>query len=719
MGIQRYAGGIGGPIRTAAGIDLRMNLRNLNKIVSDFEAVRTAFGQSSCGGVLSCRLMNSVKIRFATIACIALTMLFVSIGKVSAQTNYYAANGTEYAAAGLFMGDQVFSDVAISPSGGYLVWQDNITDGDGWGISAERVDATQSGTFSTFRVNSNGASNQEFPRVAMLKNGGAVFVWQGGVSGSQKIYCRFITSSNTFLNPYDLQVNSFTNHYQANPAVAVLNNGNVVIVWGSFDEAGSNSMQDVYGQILSPAGQKVGGEFLVNQFSNYNQRTPAVTALAGGGFAVAWQSEQQVRQAAAVGANSTYVTNALSLTPSADIYARIFDSSASPITSEFLVDTDSNPCANPQLAATTDGNFMVVWSARDLANFDNDLDVYGRVFNGAGQSVSAAFKINTYLYGDQYAPHLASLGLEYLVTWTSLMQDGSREGVFGQFVHANGTFVGSEFRVNTTTAGSQTQPAVASDGANNFLVTWSSFTGTANGFDIFAQRYANTSAQLNPMPAPFVWVPFLTSNNIYQPQLVVSWSPLAGIALSNYEIFVDGVITNPVLTVSNVWIMTAANGLTTNSTHSFAVDYVTTDGRRPGSLSPATSATTWSGLNWGGIPYEWMAAYFGGYSNGKYTTTFWPPATSNLGGGVTLYKVFLSGGSPLDSNTWLQTQLQKTQNGLFLSWNTQPGGIYQVQLTTNFVNWSNFGSPRFAAGNTDSIYVGGSTVGYYRVVLLR
>jgi hypothetical protein len=67
----------------------------------------------------------------------------------------------------------------------------------------------------------------------------------------------------------------------------------------------------------------------------------------------------------------------------------------------------------------------------------------------------------------------------------------------------------------------------------------------------------------------------------------------------------------------------------------------------------------------------------------------------------------------------LQTALTQTAQGMFLGWNTQPGATYQVQTTTNFSNWSNVGSPRFAAGTTDSIYVGGTAVGYYRVVLLR
>jgi hypothetical protein len=173
------------------------------------------------------------------------------------------------------------------------------------------------------------------------------------------------------------------------------------------------------------------------------------------------------------------------------------------------------------------------------------------------------------------------------------------------------------------------------------------------------------------------------------------------------------------LVTSNQWTMTAANGLTTSSTHSFQVDYTTTDGRRS-PISPSASGSTWSGLSWGGIPYEWMAQFFGGYYNGKYTTNYWPSASAPLAvGGPSLIKIFVSGGNPLDPTTWLQTVLVKTSQGFFLTWNTQPGATYQVQATTNFTIWSNVGSPRFAAGTSDSINVGGGSIGYYRLVLLR
>jgi hypothetical protein len=363
---------------------------------------------------------------------------------------------------------------------------------------------------------------------------------------------------------------------------------------------------------------------------------------------------------------------------------------------------------------------MVAWGARDVANAENSWDIYARSFSSTGVAGGAPVRVNSHIYGDQYLPRISSIGLDYLVVWTSLGQDGSREGVFGQFLHGNGSLVGGEFGVNTTAVNSQMDPAVASDGSAQFLVVWTSFTGLQNGFDLFAHRYANVAAILQPMSAPIVWAPFMTSNGVYQPQLMVTWPALLGISVSNYEVYVDGAVAPVGLTASNVWTMTAANGLKTNATHSFKLDYVTTDSRRS-PMSPSASGTTWNGLNWGGVPYEWMAIFYGGYVNGRYYTNSWPSATSPVAaGGPTVLSVFLSGGNPFDPTTWLQTAIVKTPQGMFLYWNTQPGRTYQVLSKSSLTaGWSNQGAPRFAAGTNDSIYVGGSPAGYYRVMLER
>ncbi len=624
---------------------------------------------------------------------------------VFGQTNYYASNGTEYPIVGSLPGDQVFPDAAITTNGGVVVWEDNITDGDGLGVSAMKLNGTLSGSGSSFRVNVQGVGDQENPRVTLLPGGGAAFVWQGGQKGFQHIYARFLGSNTTWLTG-DVAVNTFTNNFQINPAIATLTNGNIVVVWGSFDEAGSSSLQDVYGRIFSPTGAPLTGEFLINQFTTYNQRTPTVAALANGGFVVAWVSEQQ----RATAAPSNFQTPGQMLYPSVDIYARQYNSGGVAQGGESLVNTDLNPCANPDVAAGTDGGFMVTWGARDLTSpTANSLDVYARSFSSGG-SGGTVMRVNSHLFGDQYAPRISALGTDYLIVWTSLAQDGSREGVYAQFLRGNGSVIGGEFQVNTTTVNSQIQPMIASDGTGQFLAIWSSFAGLPYSFDLFAQRYVNTQQPLEPLPAPFVYAPFVVSNNVYQPQLLVSWPPVTGLSVSNYEVYVDGASTPTFVTTSNVWAMTSA----ASSTHSFRVDYITTDGRQS-PKSPSASGTTWGNCNYmnSGIPCDWIAA--------MYTTNAWPSnVNAPLGaGGLSVYQVFLSGGNPLDPSTWLRTALANTPQGLFLSWNTQPGFTYQVEVATNLGIWNNLGSPRFAAGYSDSIFVGKSSAGYYRVLLLR
>ncbi len=652
-------------------------------------------------------------------ACLSCALLASSTINTFGQTNYYTTNGTEYAVIGSLPGDQVHPDAAITADGGFVVWQDNITDGSGLGISARQLDSTLSGTLGTFRVNAQGANNQENPRVALLPNGGAVFVWQGGAEGFQHIYARYLNANNTFVTTTDLLV-SAPGFNQINPAVATLNNSNVVVVWSSYNEAARGSMQDVYAQILSPTGQKIGSEFLVNQFTNFNQRSPAIAALTNGGFVVAWVSEQERQVSLLSGSNE--VSNATSgiVTASVDIYARLYNASGTPAGNEFLVNNDFKPCASPAVAGAADGSFMVVWTAHDLVSQNNSWDIWGRSFSGSGTG-GQVVTVNTHTYGDQYHPRIDCIGLDYLVTWTSLGEDGSLQGVYGQFVHNDGSLTGGQFQINETTAGQQDQAAVASDGSSQFLAVWTGFTGGPTyGMDLYAQRYANVNGLMQPLSAPLVFAPFNLVKNVYQPQLEVSWAPIQGLAVSKYEVYVNGA-PQPKATVtlvSNLWTMTAAHGLRASSTNTFQVDYVTTDGRRS-PLSRSSKGITWSGLSWDGVPYEWMAEFYGGRNGSKFTTGSWPTAGTRLGPNMTLGQIFVSGSSPLDPRTWLKSQMAHTSQGSYLTWNTSPGHFYQVQVSTNFTTWVNVGFPRYSAGTTDSIYVGGGRVGYYRLQFLR
>jgi hypothetical protein len=419
--------------------------------------------------------------------------------RLASAQNAFSPGGNDYPIAGALNGDQTAPQATINATGGYLVWQANDVDGDGLGICAERLDANQNKIGPRFRVNSIGAYDQEQPQVAPLQNGGAVFVWQGGRQGFQKIYARFLGPTGTNFSTGDIRVNTYTNDFQITPSVATLQDGSVVVVWASYGQDGD--MLGIFGQRFTAAGVTNGPEFQINYNPINNQRSPSVAALAGGGFVVTWVAELQRNQS------------------SVDIYARMFNASGVALGNEFPVNTlATRICANPNVVASPDGGFAVAWSQRDVLSTNvtyvpqngfqttfagyispNSWDVFARTFKPNGAPASPDFRLNTFVYGDQYAPKLSYFGSSYLAVWTGLGQDGSMEGVFGQFFTSAAQNAGVEFQVNTAPGNRQIQPTVCSDGFNRFLVTWSSYSDSGN-FNLFARTYELIRVSILPIP---------------------------------------------------------------------------------------------------------------------------------------------------------------------------------------------------------------------------
>jgi hypothetical protein len=328
--------------------------------------------------------------------------------------------------------------------------------------------------------------------------------------------------------------------------------------------------------------------------------------------------------------------------------------------------------------------------------------VFARSFGPAGTARASEFRVNAHTKGDQYLPKVAPLGAQTVVVWTSLGQDGSREGVYGRNVEAAGP-AGDGFLVNTTTFSQQIHPDIAADSESRALVVWSCFVGGAESFELAAQRF--TALPAMPAPAP----PFVAALN--QTRLSVTWPNMAGYAVAEYLVFLDGA-AEPVSVTGNQW--TAAN-LQPGTTHSFRLAYKLADG----TVSPASAPT--SGRTWGeddnydGLPDDWQAERWANDSSQ------WPGAKDDSDGdGATNLQEFLAGTNPTDPASVLKTRLDSTEQGLRLAWSTQPGLLYQVQLSTNLGTWLEVGSQRFAAGTEDSIPVDGShDLVAYRVIRIR
>lgn len=603
----------------------------------------------------------------------------------------YAPLAGEYSLSGAQAGDQTRPALAFGVAGGYVVWQDSVTDGDGSGISAQRLNDNLSGVLAPFRVNQVGTGYQECPQVAVLPNGGAVFVWQGGALGFQKIYARFLNADGTFATG-DILVGADTNQPSLTPAVVVLASGEVVVTWSRMEADGH--LQGICAQRLSGAGALIGSEWVVNQANQFNQCRPQLAALAGGGFVVAWVSE------AARGVDPN-VLETISESYEVNIVARLYDAAGAAVGNEFRVSLAGGNCDNPSLVGAPNGSFTVVWEQRAAVRA-NSLDILARSYDAVGSPVMAPALVNATTYGDQYGPRIATQGDSHLVLWTSLGQDGSYEGIYGRGLTLTGAATGDEFRVNTATVNRQIHPAVAADAAGRLLAVWSSFTGAAAGCDLYAQRFA--SAQAVPTPAP------PSVSGVSQSRLVVSWAELAGYDLAHYALYVDGAATaltttNQILVVSN---------LVAGSPHTFRLEYVLRDGRRS-SLSGVANGSTWGeDSNFDGLPDDWQARYWG------LNPLSWPAVSADSDGdGATNLQEFLAGTSPVSRDSTLRLDMVRTAQGLWLNWNTEPGSVYQVQTSTNATTWQPVGAMRFAPGAVDAVPAGGSDLRLYRIIRLR
>ena len=103
-----------------------------------------------------------------------------------------------------------------------MIWQDDAADGSGSGICAQQLNANLSGSLSPIHINSIVAGHQEKPKIAMLSDGSAVAVWQGGEQGRQNIFLRVLSANGTFSNP-DRQINQYTTQFQIEPAGSIWN----------------------------------------------------------------------------------------------------------------------------------------------------------------------------------------------------------------------------------------------------------------------------------------------------------------------------------------------------------------------------------------------------------------------------------------------------------------------------------------------------------------
>ena len=312
--------------------------------------------------------------------------------------------------------------------------------------------------------------------------------------------------------------------------------------------------------------------------------------------------------------------------------------------------------------------------------------------------------------GVQILPQVQGSALGALVVWNSLEQDGSREGVIGRFIGQDANFVSNEFVVNTKKYLGQVQPTVSANSTGDFLVAWSG--PGPGGFDLLGQRYQAIDDGTNPVELTPIEGVFV--NALSDSELLISWPELAGMGVDHYQVYIDDIAVSK--SVKDNWFIW--RGLRQGSEYAFRVSYVLENGRES-VLSNYSLSRTWGrDLSQDGLPDDWQREYFGVESSA------WPgPEVDSDNDGATNIEEFLAGTNPFDSDSKLELSLIKMERGQRLTWQAEPGSVYQVQHSGGIgssMNWTSIGRPLVASeSNVGLSLEAAGDVAFYRIIRIR
>jgi Ca2+-binding RTX toxin-like protein len=372
------------------------------------------------------------------------------------------------------------------------------------------------------------------------------------------------------------RLNAGTAGVQDTPSVAVLRDGSIVVTWTDFAVNGGDVRYRQFDARVAPA---TATDRTVHAPAAGLQEDAEVTALTGGGFAVAWTD---------------------SLVSNGNIAARAFNAAGTATTGAIDVASATGNQRQGAIAGTANGGFVVAWEeANQAVSGVSNTAIMARGYSAAGVAQGAApTRISgaTAGVGGDAAPALAGNAGGFVAAWQdALPPDAAIDGIYGRAFAGSvppaavagqpaqldagplngfmtdadvalltngvqvtvwertvqGSVAASEIMlrrgaaistVNTTTASDQVNPAVAALAGGGFVVVWQDFSaGNANA-DIRARVYTPagvaTSADFVVPDAPNAASQQFNPDvaGLIDGRFIVTWSTLTSAGGSNLDI---------------------------------------------------------------------------------------------------------------------------------------------------------------------------------------
>lgn len=255
--------------------------------------------------------------------------------------------------------DQTPSITALTDGTFAVVWSNYATNPFSVSVQRMAADGTRLGNVIPL------GDVAEDPEITALPDGGFVVVKTHGYFLSDNVTFR----SEVLAQRFNVAGQSVGGAVEVTPAgnssivyrphVTALAGGGYLVAWDTTDTVLDNSGSGVFARIVGADGAAQGTVFALASTLSSNQWDVRVSALAGGGFVATWSHWSSVENAWA------------------ETRARVFDATGTPLADDFLVNQfNFMGQYDGAVTALRDGGFAVVWT--------DEYDIWMRLFDADG-----------------------------------------------------------------------------------------------------------------------------------------------------------------------------------------------------------------------------------------------------------------------------------------------------------------------------------------------
>lgn len=377
-------------------------------------------------------------------------------------------NGTAGVPVCIATGVQQHPDILADGMGGvFIVWEDGRgTDMD---IFAQRLDSNGVAQWAP-----NGVPvcittwQQVYPRLATDNAGGVIVVWQDSRNLGYDVFAQRMSGAGTRMwAPSGVAVCSIE-HTHLLPRVVSDGRGGAIVVW----EEGRSyiSQRDIYAQRISASGGLLWPALGVGICTAFNtQQSPQVVSDGNGGAIIAWQDSRS-------NANTS------------DIYAQRIDSTGQMLwtVNGAAVCTAPGLQHAPRLVADHTAASWLCWI--DERGMSPAVFAQSLTHDGVARWTSGGVNVAP-LAGGAATPAIdRDVDRGIIVAW-SAARPGVEADVLAQRMDSTSSLLWGFGGLSISSAdGTQTDPALRTDGAGTAIICWTDRRSGNDGADIFAAK---------------------------------------------------------------------------------------------------------------------------------------------------------------------------------------------------------------------------------------